>query len=362
MHAFGTDPKLADTDGDGLGDKIEIWTHTDPANRYSDGDGMSDGFEVAVGDHPRVKDLNGDPVDRQQSSEDLVVRMEQQLGVTQHNVDSDGDGFADWVEEINGGGDPKVNDMNENMVQPNPTALDRFMEVAEQQVGVKYQFGAEADIDGRHPRGVRFLRARGVEPRTRPGSRLPDGSWNQYRTLHEQGATISVDHALKTRARWCSASLPIRSHRPIGPRAPTSASASATARCSTCSERAGEVGRSTGHFYTHAALIPDLIDDLPTGPAHPPLYDMLHPSSPLHRDSDGDGMLDVDERALERDPFDPSDGTETTTTPGDDGTPQDGPITSPSCQVDPMLSAGGVGLRYEPERRCGHGRHARHHR
>ena len=163
VHAFGTDPKLADTDGDGLGDKIEIWTHTDPANRDSDGDGMSDGFEVAVGDHPRVKDLNGDPADRQQSSEDLIVRMEQQLGVTQHNVDSDGDGFADWVEEINGGGDPKVNDMNENMVQPNPTALDRFMEVAQQQVGVKYQFGAEADMKDSTPGGVRLLRVRGVE-------------------------------------------------------------------------------------------------------------------------------------------------------------------------------------------------------
>jgi hypothetical protein len=123
----------------------------------------------------------------------------------------------------------------------------------------------------------------------------------------------------------------------------TAGGASATVRSITCngkvldvSERAGEVRElDPGSFYTHAALIPELIKDLPTGPGHPAVDQMLSPTSPLQPDSDGDGMLDVDERVLERNPFDSSDGTQTPT-PNDDGTPQDGPVTSPR-QVDPTL-------------------------
>jgi NlpC/P60 family/Bacterial TSP3 repeat len=343
VHGFGTNPKLADTDGDGLGDKIETWTHTDPANRDSDGDGMSDGFEAAVGDHPRVKDLNGDPADRARSSEDLVLGMEQQLGVTQHNVDSDGDGFADWVEAMNGGGDPNINDMNENMVQPNPTPLDRFMEVAQQQVGVKYQFGAEADMNDSTPQA--FDSSELVEwSAHQAGIELPDGSWNQYRTLHEQGAAISVDDALKTKGALvfgfssdplASSDRPARAYVGIS---------LGNGKVLDVSERAGEVRElDPGNFYTHAALIPELINDIPTGPGHPAPYDMLHPSSPLQRDSDGDGMLDVDERVLERNPFDASDGTETRT-PNSGGTEQDGPITSPR-QVDPTLRGAAIDNR-----------------
>jgi hypothetical protein len=335
VHSFGTDPKLADTDGDGLGDKIEIWTHTDPANRDSDGDGMSDGFEAALGDHPRVKDLNGDPADRQQSSEDLILRMEQQLGVTQHNIDSDGDGFADWVEAMNGGGDPKLNDMNENMVQPNPTPLDRFMDVAQQQIGVKYQFGAEADMKDSTPEA--FDSSELVEwSAHQAGIELPDGSWNQYRTLHEQGAAISVDDALKTKGAlvFGFSSDPLAS--PDRPARAYVGISLGNGKVLDVSERAGEVRElDPGSFYTHAALIPELIKDLPTGPGHPAVDQMLSPTSPLQPDSDGDGMLDVDERVLERNPFDSSDGTQTPT-PNDDGTRQDGPVTSPR-QVDPTL-------------------------
>ena len=263
--------------------------------------------------------------------------MEQQIGVTQHNVDSDGDGFADWVEAINGGGDPKVNDMNENMVQPNPTALDRFMEVAQQQVGVKYQFGAEADMKDSTP--AAFDSSEFVEwSAHQAGIELPDGSWNQYRTLHEQGASISVDDALKTKGAlvFGFSSDPLAS--PDRPARAYVGISLGNGKVLDVSERAGEVRElDPGKFYTHAALIPELIDDIPTGPGHPALYDMLHPSSPLQRDSDGDGMLDVDERVLERDPFDPSDGTETTTTRATTGCRQDGPITSPR-QVDPTLS------------------------
>jgi cell wall-associated NlpC family hydrolase len=346
VNSFHTDPKLADTDGDGLGDKIEMWTHTDPTVADTDGDGMSDGFEAAIGEHPRVKDLDGDPVDRAKTSDELIVAMEKQIGVTQHNVDTDGDGFADWVEAMNGGGDPKVNDMTENMVQPNPTPLDRFMEVAQQQKGVKYQFGTEVDMKEIDPQA--FDSSEFVEwAAHQAGIELPDGSWNQYRHLHEQGANISVEHALKTPGAlvFGFSSDPLAStDRPA--RAYVGISLG-NGKVLDVSERAGEVREmDPGAFYTHAAVIPELIKDLPTGPGHPPIDQMLHPLSPLQPDSDGDGMLDVDERVLERDPFDPSDGTRAAKPVGDDTAPADGPITSPR-QVDPTLATDEMNARDE---------------
>lgn len=50
---FGTDPRNWDTDGDGLGDGVEVlnWG-TDPLNPDTDGDGYADGAEVASGYSP----------------------------------------------------------------------------------------------------------------------------------------------------------------------------------------------------------------------------------------------------------------------------------------------------------------------
>lgn len=52
-RTLGTDPKLADSDGDGLLDGHEEHFHlTDPTNPDSDGDGSDDGWEVSVGLDP----------------------------------------------------------------------------------------------------------------------------------------------------------------------------------------------------------------------------------------------------------------------------------------------------------------------
>ncbi len=52
--AAGTDPFTADTDGDGLLDGAELQAGTDPLNPDTDGDGFSDGAEVAAGSNPLV--------------------------------------------------------------------------------------------------------------------------------------------------------------------------------------------------------------------------------------------------------------------------------------------------------------------
>jgi cell wall-associated NlpC family hydrolase len=340
VNSFGSSPLLRDTDGDGLGDNIEIWTHTGVANPDSDGDGMSDGFEAAIGEHPRVKDLSGDPVDRAKNSEDLIRAMERQIGVTQHNVDTDGDGFADWVEAMHGGGDPKVHDMNENMVQPNPTPLERFLDVAQHQKGVPYRFGAETDLNDISPQ--EFDSSELVQwAAHQSGVEIPDGSWLQYRNLHERGASISVEDALKTPGAlvFGFSSDPLAStDRPD--RAYVAISLG-NGKVLDVSERAGEVRElEPGTFFTHAALVPEFIDDIPQHSGRPPVELMLQRDSPLQRDTDGDGMLDVDERALERDPRDPSDGEPHAFQTGDDAPVDDAPVDDALLEPVAVADAG----------------------
>jgi hypothetical protein len=81
-HANGSDPTLADTDADGLGDALEINTHhTRPAVADTDGDGLNDG--------PEVTTHHTDPLD----------------------VDSDDDGYPDQVEVLYGGDPNDVSDL-----------------------------------------------------------------------------------------------------------------------------------------------------------------------------------------------------------------------------------------------------------
>ena len=90
---IGTNPRVADTDGDGLG-FYRIAVGTDPLRRDSDNDGVSDGDEVAgrlftynTGKQSRIY---SDPL----------------------NADSDGDGFGDGAEAILG--------LNARAADPNP--------------------------------------------------------------------------------------------------------------------------------------------------------------------------------------------------------------------------------------------------
>ena len=51
--AAGTDPRFADTDGDGINDPTELnITLTNPLLADSDGDGANDGSELAAGTNP----------------------------------------------------------------------------------------------------------------------------------------------------------------------------------------------------------------------------------------------------------------------------------------------------------------------
>jgi len=57
---YGTNPRVPDTDGDGLNDGAEIQAGTNPLNADTDRDGMPDGWEIANGLNPLVEDAAAD--------------------------------------------------------------------------------------------------------------------------------------------------------------------------------------------------------------------------------------------------------------------------------------------------------------
>lgn len=86
----GSDPRLTDTDGDGLDDAREVnELGTDPAALDTDGDGLADPDELALGTNPTLADSDSDGLD------DL---READLGTDPTNPDSDGDGLNDGDE------------------------------------------------------------------------------------------------------------------------------------------------------------------------------------------------------------------------------------------------------------------------
>ncbi len=97
LHFFpglGTDPLVADTDGDGLADGAELALGADPLQPDTDGDGMDDGWEARHGLDPAVADSpDADP-----DGDGLTNAEECVWGTNPLNPDTDGDGVPDGVE------------------------------------------------------------------------------------------------------------------------------------------------------------------------------------------------------------------------------------------------------------------------
>lgn len=89
---LGTNPRMADTDIDGLNDGDEVNKYnTNPTNEDSDGDGLRDGVEVNhYATNPKVADSDGDSL----SDWDEVVTHK----TDPNQADSDHDGLNDGVE------------------------------------------------------------------------------------------------------------------------------------------------------------------------------------------------------------------------------------------------------------------------
>jgi len=104
---FTSDPRLADTDNDGLSDGEEVGepivtpfegmvfpVFSDPRLEDTDGDGLSDPLEADAGSRARSNDTDGDGL----SDYDELA-----IGTDPTVVDTDGDGYGDGYEHLNRG-------------------------------------------------------------------------------------------------------------------------------------------------------------------------------------------------------------------------------------------------------------------
>ena len=92
---LGTNPLNPDTDGDGLTDYAELFSHgTNPLLADTDGDGMPDGWEVQNDLNPLVNDA-GDDLDLDGAS-NLQEYQNRALGYRPDRADSLGDGRSDY--------------------------------------------------------------------------------------------------------------------------------------------------------------------------------------------------------------------------------------------------------------------------
>ncbi|MGH1364534.1 MAG: OmpA family protein [Calditrichia bacterium] len=105
---LGTDPQVADTDGDGLLDGEEFNTYkTDPLNPDSDSDGLSDSEEVKTHKtNPNSADSDDDTL----GDKDEVMTH----GTDPNKADTDGDGLSDPDELNTHTTDPKMADMDKD--------------------------------------------------------------------------------------------------------------------------------------------------------------------------------------------------------------------------------------------------------
>ncbi|MGN0875660.1 MAG: hypothetical protein ACI4TC_00135 [Kiritimatiellia bacterium] len=95
-----------DTDGDGIPDAAELWTHgTDPQVEDSDGDGLSDREELVWGFDPTIPDRDRDADDNGVPDLDELVH-----GVLPEDEDADGDGVPNGLERTLGL-DPRSDDV-----------------------------------------------------------------------------------------------------------------------------------------------------------------------------------------------------------------------------------------------------------
>ncbi len=100
INVYGTDPTAADTDGDGLADGDEVATYgTDPLLADTDGDGLSDGDELLLhGTNPSLADTDADGLPDGWEIDNQL----DPLSPNDAGADQDGDGLTDLDEYANG--------------------------------------------------------------------------------------------------------------------------------------------------------------------------------------------------------------------------------------------------------------------
>jgi hypothetical protein len=216
--------------------------------------------------------------------------------------------------------------------------LDRFIKAARDQIGDRYQFGAETSDDDPNPSA--FDSSELVEwAAHRAGFHdMPDGSWNQYRYLHDAGAAVSVDEALHTRGALVfgfssdpleSADRPARAYVGIS---------LGNGKILDISERGGAVREmDPGNFYSYGAKIPEFHapDDIDVDPDIEMYPDEYPPDpDPVPAPSDEDVVVPDPDDPDGTDPAADGPSPDPAAGPGQDA--PDGDTTEPLSQADPV--------------------------
>jgi hypothetical protein len=179
---LGTDPNLADSDGDGLADGDELAIHsTDPLDPDSDDDGLSDGDEVGVhatnpldadsdddglSDGAEIATHSTDPLDSDSDDDGLSDGDEVGIHLTAPlDPDSDDDGLPDGVE---------VGLHGTNPLDPD-TDADGLADGAELSIHGSSPTNPDSDADGLSDGDEVSVHATSPTNADSDGDGLPDG-------------------------------------------------------------------------------------------------------------------------------------------------------------------------------------------
>lgn len=97
---LGTNPKLADTDGDSVSDKVDVFPLDISETRDTDNDGIGDNLDMDIdGDgldnNVEIKDYGTNPSSADSDNDGLSDKKEIDLGTNPNKIDTDGDNVDD---------------------------------------------------------------------------------------------------------------------------------------------------------------------------------------------------------------------------------------------------------------------------
>ncbi|GAA1042188.1 hypothetical protein GCM10009557_67600 [Virgisporangium ochraceum] len=223
----------------------------------------------------------------------------------------DGPGLGVWT-GTSGYGDPFDPGRDDGTVGATPmsgtqnTALTRFLEVAQAQVGDRYVFGAEVkNLDDADPEAFDCSELTQWAAH-QAGVTIPDGAAGQYRYFQKMGLLIPVEEAARTPGAllFHFASDPVggRGEPPVAHVAISTGDGTTTIEAK--NSRAGVVNGEIGNRFNYAAIIPGISDGNPT--ALPMVAAPLETAVPVAlggMDSDHDALTDALERRMGLDPL-----------------------------------------------------------
>ena len=151
VNTYGSDPTATDTDADGLPDAQEAALGTSLNNPDSDGDGLLDGWEVSNSLNP-LSAVGNDGADGDIDNDTLTNIQEQEAGSNPRNADTDNDGLFD-SDEVEAGTNPALADTDydglsdglEDSIDTNPLQPDSDSDGMNN--GWEYRYGFDPTVN-----------------------------------------------------------------------------------------------------------------------------------------------------------------------------------------------------------------------